>query len=185
MLSKLISVAFCLAYPANCLAKGEAVLMSQVAVPAKFFIEARDYEANIRVNGKDKFSAFFVPEGAGDDQKFHAIVKDMEDGTYQVAFNHKKAGYFILHILNGDLPIRNSPFTHVVNPGPTIPAKCRVEGDGIVCPKSGFINSFLIVAVDQFDNQQSIGGEPFTVTIIGGNNPIPVFAGMKSPFVLQ
>ena len=36
------------------------------------------------------------------------------------------------------------------------------------------INSFLIQAADQFSNKQIIGGEQFTVSIMGGNNPVPL-----------
>ena len=76
------------AYPVHCIAQGEAVFESQAGVGTKFFIEARDYEGNLRVNGKDKFTIKFVHESADpnnpEDKTNFAIVKDLEDGTYQV-----------------------------------------------------------------------------------------------------
>ena len=177
---------FCITYlkafPVNCIAQGEGVLESHAGIGARFFVEARDFEGNLRVNGKDKFTVAFVderlPELKDSSATNHAIVKDMDDGTYQVAFNNRVAGIFRMHITNDGVHIRNSPFTHQVFPGPTNPANCRVLGggiaDGSASPKSGMINQFVIRAADQFDNTALQGGEQFSVSAAGGNNPVPL-----------
>jgi hypothetical protein len=96
-----------------------------------------------------------------------------------VAWNNKKAGFFYLHILNEGDHIRNSPFTHLVLPGPTTPANCKIQGGfAQETPVIGVVNKFYIVACDQFDNEETSGGEPFTVNIQGGNNPIPLLLGL-------
>ena len=176
------------AFPSNCIAQGDAVLQSNAGVGTRFFIEARDYEGNQRVNGKDKFTVMFIDSNLDPNDPSsttnYAIVKDLEDGTYQVAFNNRVAGIFRMHITNEGVHIRNSPFTHQVLPGPTNPGNCKVLGGGIADgsqpPQSGVINSFLIQAADQFANKQIIGGEQFTVSIMGGNNPVPLVEDLNN-----
>ena len=172
-------VTYLKAYPANSMARGDAVMESHAGEGTRFFIEARDYEGNLRVNGKDKFTVAFVPEHSSDASTTnYAIVKDLEDGTYQVAFNNRVAGTYRLHITNESVHIRNSPFTHQVLPGPTNPAHCTVVGSGFAPntppPQSGTINTFAIRTGDQFGNMALRGGEEFSVTIEGGNNPVPL-----------
>ena len=95
-----------------------------------------------------------------------------------MAWNNKKAGFFYLHIQNEGDHIRNSPFTHLVLPGPTNPANCKIiNGFNTETPTVGVVNKFTIVACDQFDNEETTGGEPFFVNIQGGNNPIPLLLG--------
>ena len=84
-----------------------------------------------------------------------------------------------LHVLNGDVHIRNSPFTHQVRPGMINPANCKVDGLFGHIPQSGAVNHFVIVTCDQFNNQQIVGGENFFVSIVGGNNPVPLVTGIS------
>lgn len=92
------------------------------------------------------------------------------------------AGIYRLHITNENVHIRNSPFTHQVLPGPTNPANCKVTGAGFTsgapAPQSGVINTCILQALDQFGNQQVTGGEPFSISIVGGNNPVPLVEGL-------
>ena len=62
-------------------------MVSEAGVGTKFFIESRDFEGNHRVNGGDEFKVFFIEEHEAQDVKDKgnfAIVKDLEDGSYQV-----------------------------------------------------------------------------------------------------
>ena len=75
------------AFPNNCIATGDAVNKSIAGIGQRFFIEARDISGNARVNGKDNFRVFFTYESAdqnGEQFTINGIVKDLEDGTYQV-----------------------------------------------------------------------------------------------------
>jgi len=173
------------AFPENCLATGEAVLQSAAGTPARFLIEAHDFEGKPRVNGKDTFTATFVEElaaGAAEEEStvVHGIVKDLQDGTYQVAWNNRKAGYFLLSVKNDRDHVRNSPFMHRVLPGPTTPANCRIEGLLGVPLAAAELLRFTIVAQDQFNNRQVLDNEPFVVSITGGNTPVPLITDLHN-----
>jgi hypothetical protein len=77
------------AYPAHCVAEGDALGGTAVGTPTMFSIQAADYHGNARLNGGDEFEVIFKGEDKdGNPIVQKGVVKDNQDGAYQYNDNH-------------------------------------------------------------------------------------------------
>jgi len=153
------------AYPAHCVAEGDALAGTTAGTPTMFSIRAADYHGNTRLNGGDEFEAVF--RGVDKDNnpiEQKAVIKDNQDGTYTVFFNATVAGNFELHITESGESIGNSPLPYVIEPGRVDVNETIITG---VPPSSVPVGNPIqlsITARDRFRNATT-PDQPFLVTV--------------------
>ena len=106
---------------ARSVAYGEGLHRCYVHRPALFMIQARDGNGeNCRVGG----DAFAVKLRGPIDVK--ATVRDLGDGTHEVAFTVPVTGEYLVHATLRHKHLAGSPYTLHVTSGVAQPSKCRV-----------------------------------------------------------
>ena len=94
-------------------------------------------------------------------------LEDLGTGRGVCTYTPPQTGEYTLSVLVVGKHIRGSPFDIDVDPAPTAPSKCLVEGDGAHTARVGARNAFTVVARDQFQEQRNEGGDDWAVDIEG------------------
>lgn len=99
----------------NCMAFGPGVLANVVfGVEVPFLIQARDTLNERRTSGGDNFTVRIV--SADGSVQGNVSIRDLQDGSYEVAYSIPRPGSYLVHVSHADLggseavPIRGSHF---------------------------------------------------------------------------
>lgn len=149
----------------SCQAFGAGLFGTEAGQKGKFAIVLRDS------NG-DQLTKGGMPITISIHNKeclYYLRVNDHLNGTYSAHYVLAKPDSYKMHIrINDEHDIFGSPFDLTVLPSRTVPVRCAAEGYALKeVFAGGLINTFTIVARDDFSNHKSRGGEPFEVGVIG------------------
>ena len=142
-----------------------------------FVVRARDSSGNDCAAGGEAVEAVlfhsgptltdlmgaFVEQTRGAGLK--ATVLDTADGAYAVTYRTIAAGEYKLSVTINGAHIEGSPFATLVQPGGTCAAKSKLSGVGAQTAVAGADAALVLQAVDCYGNAQTVGGDPFVVTM--------------------
>ena len=95
-------------------ASGEGLKTANTDTPAKFKIQTKDAFGNKCVTGGAPIA---VAVAGPNNEKVTANVKDNKDGTYDVDYQPKGSGDFVVDVKLGGENIKDAPFKVQVHPG--------------------------------------------------------------------
>ena len=96
-------------------------------------------------------------------------VEDRRDGTYLASYVAARSGRYTLHVtsLKAGKPIKGSPWTLLVAPGPTHAPSSFLRGRELGRAVAGELTAFELVARDGKGNHQLFGGDTWQATLQG------------------
>jgi len=98
-----------------------------------------------------------------------AKIKDNGDGSYDVEYECKDPGDYIVNVAILDTPIKDMPSSLTVRPGAD-PSRTYATGRGVKSPGfAGLPHPFIIHCVDPDGNPVEVGGQNFIPTVTGPN----------------
>jgi hypothetical protein len=149
----------------NCQAFGAGLFGTEAGQKGKFAIVLRDSNGDQLTHGGMPMTISIFD----DECLYYLRVNDHLNGTYSAHYVLAKPGKYKLRIcINDEHDIFGSPFDLTVLPSRTVPARCTAEGHALKeVFAGGLINSFTIIARDDFGNRKPRGGETFEVGVMG------------------
>ncbi|KAN0030275.1 hypothetical protein ACTA71_010037 [Dictyostelium dimigraforme] len=147
--------------PEKSYAEGPGLDGGECFQPSKFKIHAVDPDGVHRTDGGDGFVVTIEGPAPVD-----PVMVDNGDGTYDVEFEPKEAGDYVINLtLDGD-NVNGFPKTVTVKPAPSA-EHSYAEGEGLVKVFDNAPAEFTIFAVDTKGVARTDGGDPFEVAING------------------
>ena len=144
----------------------EPLPQTTAGATTSFDIVARDQHHNARGVGGDWFTAtLYGPETV------HAEVLDRGDGTYTVRCCPRRSGDYLLAVTKDEQHIAGSRFALAVAPGATLSSACAAFGAGLQVGEAGEAQTFMLEARDADSNPRGVGGDHFSVAIVGPMAP--------------
>ena len=148
--------------PAKCSAAGDGLSSGRAGEVSEFFLTVRSVVDEL-VDLPDLGAASieilcittadtFLPEPVRGRREVPASVTRTELGTYAVQYTPEVSGPCIISISVMRRPIRNSPFTAIVQPGPADPPSCLQSGPGLHDAMCGEDALFIVAVKDKFGN---------------------------------
>ena len=92
-------------------------------------------------------------------------VLDTADGLYTVQYRINEAGTYLLSVTMDGAHIDGSPFTTVIEPGPTCATRTTAATDQLHVAIAGELTRVKLHAADCYGNKQTRGGDLFAVTL--------------------
>jgi len=162
-------------YPSNYVSAAETVAYGNslnnatAGAIGSFYVQTRDlFGNNITTQTPIYFDLQFIPVKSNRTFTFHAEY--LNKGIYLVTYNMTLSGTFQLNVLINGSSIHQSPFTVLVNTGPTWGPNCYATGDGLSGAITGQTQEFTLFAEDAFKNIIHHGNDPFEVNIYDSKN---------------
>ncbi|EGG21588.1 gelation factor [Cavenderia fasciculata] len=152
--------------PDKSYAFGKGLEQGECFQPSKFKIQAVDPDGNNRTDGGDGFK--ITVSGPAQVEPW---MVDNGDGTYDVEFEPKVPGEYVIDLtLDGDT-VNGFPKTVIVKPAPSADAS-YAKGKGLKKAFDNEVAEFTIFAVDTEGNPRTDGQDPFEVKVTGPNGDI-------------
>ncbi|KAA0175093.1 hypothetical protein FNF27_03391 [Cafeteria roenbergensis] len=113
------------------------------------------------------------------------VLEDAGDGRAVCYYTPPQTGQYELSIMVDGCPINGSPFEIEVDPAPTAPGMCLLEGDGMHTARVGDVNTIVIIARDQFKEQRAEGGDKWAVDFEGPARLLEVVDNGDGTYAVQ
>jgi len=148
---------------------GPGLESGQAEEKLQFKIVAKDSEGNQRSDGGDNFLVSI--DGV---ESIVPQVMDNGDGTYDVTYDTKEPGDYVVNVLlDGNKQVSGVPKTVHIKPAAS-PHNSYAEGEGLERAFDNEPARFVIHAVDPKGNHRTDGGDAFHVAVHGPHGSIPV-----------
>jgi hypothetical protein len=112
-------------------------------------------------------------------------IEDTGDGRAVCTYTPPQTGSYVLAVTLDNEHIYGSPFDIDVDPAPTAPAHCVLDGEGIHTARVGVTNTITIIARDQFDEQRVDGGDQWSVDVDGPARVLDIIDNGGGEYTLQ
>ena len=123
---------------------------------------ARDFFGNVRYEGGDNIRA-----GLRGPERALSTIKDIGNGLYEVFYEPKTNGEYMLEVSLRAEPILGSPFALRVVPSVTDGSKCIASGNHLTLGDCGEDHSVMVEARDGHGNPRGMGGDFVNAYIVG------------------
>ena len=127
-------------------------------------VTTRDRFGNECIEGGFKVVATLSGKGDIEDQQINATVTDQKNGEYNVTYQPKKAGTYVLDVTLGGAHIKDAPFKVLVDPGKAVAGTTVAEGDGLKKVVAGETGKFVVTTKDANGNVLKVGGNNINAT---------------------
>lgn len=149
--------------PENSIVFGSGLSPNCIATEMEnFSIRAFDKFGTQKREGGDSFSVIVhLMQENGNTECRSVSIQDLENGTYDVLYDAKKAGMYKIYISLDDLPLKGSPFIVQVDPSPISGPSCFLSD--IVVRNVNEDSRALIHICDTFGNK--VYNPPSSITV--------------------
>lgn len=153
-------------------AYGQGISEAERGVETEFTVEVRDDRGIPDPSSADPevMEAFLD----SDELQLPVPLEYLGNGSFMGQYTPSREGEYELHIKAYKRHIQGSPFLVTVNPAPTAPLHCLVEGAGTRLACVGKVNTFRITARNQFDELYGTGGDRWELEVHGPGRAYPV-----------
>lgn len=146
-------------------AYGQGISEAERGVETEFTVEVRDDRGMPDASSADP--DVMVAFLDSDELQLPVPLEYLGNGSFMGQYTPSREGEYELHIKAYKKHIQGSPFLVTVNPAPTAPLHCVVEGPGMRLARVGVVNSFRITARNQFDELRGVGGDRWELEVHG------------------
>ena len=145
-------------------------------ITSRITIAGVDCYGNTQTTGGDPWSVTLTKPGVATQ---HARVLDKSDGTYAISYNASVSGLLTLNVMTGGAHADGSPFSLLVEPGPTNAHASIAVGDGTAHAAIGERTVVLVRTKDRLGNDRGVGGDKVSATLTQGTTNSVVHATVK------
>ena len=143
---------------------------------ATMLLTAVDCYGNMQTAGGDPWSVSLTRPGV---TTVSARVLDKADGTYALSYNAAVSGLWQLHVMTGGAHADGSPFSVLIDPGPTDAHASIAVGEGTSMAAIGETTTIMVRSKDHHGNDRGVGGDYVSATLTQGTTNSVVHARVR------